>query len=192
VKASAAALSLDQQGAVTRREQLLVAIPYYAWANRGPGEMAVWLARSADVARPQPWPTVASIAKLTTSGGRNPRAINDQEEPKASNEPGFHWWPKKGGSEWIEYALAKPERVSEVEVYWFDDTGTGQVRVPAAWRVLYKDGDAWKPVEGVTEYGVAKDRYNRAAFTPVTTSALRLEVTLQPEWSAGVQEWKVK
>ena len=25
-----------------------VAIPYYAWANRGPGEMAVWLARPAD------------------------------------------------------------------------------------------------------------------------------------------------
>jgi hypothetical protein len=25
------------------------AIPYYAWAHRGPGEMAVWLARTADV-----------------------------------------------------------------------------------------------------------------------------------------------
>jgi DUF1680 family protein len=24
------------------------AIPYYAWAHRGPGEMAVWLARTAD------------------------------------------------------------------------------------------------------------------------------------------------
>jgi len=26
----------------------------------------------------------------------------------------------------------------------------------------------------------------------VTTSALRLEVALQPQWSAGIQEWKVK
>ena len=25
------------------------AIPYYAWANRGKGEMAVWLARTPDV-----------------------------------------------------------------------------------------------------------------------------------------------
>ncbi len=25
----------------------IVAIPYYAWSNRGPGEMAVWLRRSA-------------------------------------------------------------------------------------------------------------------------------------------------
>jgi len=28
-------------------------------------------------------------------------------------------------------------------------------------------------------------------FTPVTTSGLRLEVTMQAQWSAGVQEWKV-
>jgi DUF1680 family protein len=192
VKAQATALSLDQQGAVTRRQQPFVAIPYYAWANRGPGQMAVWLATKEDVARPQPWPTLASTAKLTTSGGRNPRAINDQEEPKASNEAGFHWWPKKGSTEWIEYVFAKPERVSEAEVYWFDDTGTGQVRVPGSWRVLHKDGEEWKPVAGAAEYGVAKDRYNRVVFTPVTTTAVRLEVTMQPEWSAGVQEWKLR
>ena len=41
-------------------------------------------------------------------------------------------------------------------------------------------------------YGVEKDRYNRVTFTPVTTSGLRLEVTMQPEWSAGIQEWKVR
>jgi DUF1680 family protein len=32
----------DRQG----RTRRLIAIPYYAWSNRGPGEMAVWLARS--------------------------------------------------------------------------------------------------------------------------------------------------
>jgi DUF1680 family protein len=78
------------------------------------------------------------------------------------------------------------------EVYWFDDTGRGQVRVPKAWRVLYKDASEWKPVDASGEYGVAKDRYNTVAFTPVTTSGLRLEVIMQPQWSAGVQEWKVK
>ena len=68
----------------------------------------------------------------------------------------------------------------------------GECRVPASWRVLYKDGDDWKPVEAAGAYGVAKDRYNQRRFKPVTTSALRLEVTLQPEWSAGIQEWKVE
>ena len=82
--------------------------------------------------------------------------------------------------------------VSEAEVYWFDDAGRGEVRVPRSWRILYRDGDQWKPVASVEPYGVAKDRYNKVAFKPVTTSALRLEVTLQQNWSAGIQEWKVK
>ncbi len=29
------------------RERRMTAIPYYAWSHRGPGEMAVWLARGA-------------------------------------------------------------------------------------------------------------------------------------------------
>jgi uncharacterized protein len=33
----------DQAG----RPRRLTAIPYYAWSNRGPGEMAVWLERRA-------------------------------------------------------------------------------------------------------------------------------------------------
>lgn len=37
-------LSDNGQGVITR-EQHFMAIPYYAWANRGPGEMAVWLPR---------------------------------------------------------------------------------------------------------------------------------------------------
>jgi hypothetical protein len=57
---------------------------------------------------------------------------------------------------------------------------------------LYKDGDTWKPVENLEPYGVAKDRYNKVTFKPVTTSGVRLEVTMQPELSAGIQTWKVK
>jgi uncharacterized protein len=38
---------------------------------------------------------------------------------------------------------------------------------------------------------VARDRWNGVAFTPVTTSALRLEIVMQPGFSAGVQEWRV-
>jgi hypothetical protein len=39
---------------------------------------------------------------------------------------------------------------------------------------------------------VAKDAFNAVTFAPVTTTGLRLEVTLQTEWSAGIQEWKVR
>ena len=89
-------------------------------------------------------------------------------------------------------AFAKPASVSEAQVYWFDDTGRGGVRVPQSWRLLYKEGADWKPVEAAGEYRVARDAYNTIRFKPVTTSALRLELVMQPGVSAGVQEWKVK
>ena len=120
--------------------------------------------------------------------------INDGEEPPSSNDPAsyFDWWPRKGTTEWVEYAFAKPATVSEVDIYWFDDTGRGEVRVPQAWRILYKDSDEWKPVENTVPYGVAKDQYNKVGFKSVTTNGLRIEVTMQPNWSAGLQDWKVR
>jgi uncharacterized protein len=142
-----------------------------------------------------PWPTIASASKVSASNSRkNPRNINDGEEPRTSSDPDsyFDWWPTKGATEWVEYLFEKPSLVSEVEVYWFDDTGRGEVRVPRSWRLLYQDGQAWKPVENSGPYGVERDGYNRVAFTPVTTAGLRIEVTMQPQWSAGLQEWRVK
>jgi DUF1680 family protein len=196
VKGRATSLAYNAQGEVERRPQDFLAIPYHAWANRGPGEMAVWIADRPTSARPQPRPTLASRAKVTASpAGRNLRAVNDQSEPRSSrdgNSSFFHWWPEKGVTEWVAYELDAPATVSEVEVYWLDDTGSGECRVPASWRVLYKDGEEWKPVEATGPYGVEKDTYNKVTFTPVTTTGLRLEVTLPPQWSAGIQEWKVR
>jgi DUF1680 family protein len=189
-------LAFDADAKLSKTEQPFTAIPYYAWANRGRGEMLVWIPRVDSAARPTPWPTVATTSTITVSGksSRNPKLINDGEEPASSNDSAsyFDWWPIKGTSEWVEYAFAKPATVSEVEVYWFDDTGSGEVRVPVSWRVLYRDGDAWKPVNATGPSGVEKDRYNRVRFAPVTTSGLRLELAMQPKWSAGLQEWKVR
>lgn len=74
----------------------------------------------------------------------------------------------------------------------FDDTNVGQVRVPASWRLLYRAGDEWKPVKNLETYETEKDRYNKVTFKPVTTNALRFEVTMQPQWPAGLEEWKVR
>jgi DUF1680 family protein len=195
IKGRAYGLAYDAKGSVTKTEQDLIAIPYAMWANRGRGQMIVWLAATDVVARPTPWPTAATTATVTTSPARrNPRAINDGDDPRSSDDPTsyFDWWPQRGTAEWVEYTLEKPTAVSEVEIYWFDDTGRGQVRVPASWRLFFRDGDAWKPVTTTDAFGVEKDRYNKLTFSPVTTTALRVEVTAQPQWSVGIQEWKVK
>ncbi|MBV9406190.1 MAG: glycoside hydrolase family 127 protein [Acidobacteriaceae bacterium] len=203
VKGSALALSYDAAGNVHQKEEKFTAIPYYSWANRGNGEMVVWIPDSKSSARPAPWPTLAMQSKVIASNGghrvsgegirKYPEAVNDGEDPKGSNDPSsyFDWWPEKGKTEWLEYTFPQTSTVSGAEVYWFDDTGRGGDRVPASWRILYKDGEEWKPVQNQQPYAIDKDRYDTVRFAPVTTSALRLEVTMQPGWSAGVSEWKV-
>jgi hypothetical protein len=52
-------------------------------------------------------------------------------------------------------------------------------------------GGGWKPVPGASEFGTNPNRFNRATFGPVETTALRIEVQLQPTWSGGVLEWRV-
>jgi DUF1680 family protein len=196
IKGKALSVTTDETGALVKVAQDFKTIPYFAWANRGRGQMAVWLADSEKSVRVPAKPTVASKSQVTVSGnGKNPRAINDQMEPASSNDAEnsfFHWWPRKGTEEWVEYSFAAPATVSQTEVYWFDDTGTGECRLPASWRVLYKEGENWKPVETADAYPVAKDQFNKVTFKPVTTTGMRLEVQLQPHWSAGIQEWKVQ
>lgn len=194
VKGESVALAYDAAGQVKRTTQPLTAIPYHVWANRGRGQMLLWIPSEETVARPAAFPTIATQSRVTTSGRNYPGGINDGEEPRNSLDMSsyFDWWPTKGTTEWVEYEFAKTATVSEVEVYWFDDTGRGEVRVPQSWRLLYKDGDQWREVENPGPYGVARDGYNKVTFKPVSTDGLRLEVTLQPNWSAGVLEWKVR
>ena len=52
VKGKALALSDDGQGKIAKSEQEFTAIPYYAWANRGRGEMIVWIPRTEAGAQP--------------------------------------------------------------------------------------------------------------------------------------------
>ena len=188
----------DAQRNLEKDKVPFTAIPYYAWANRGRGEMAVWLARDESGARPLPYPTIASTSKATASAdGVRPdaRALNDQREPKSSGDHAnrfLHWWPHKGTKEWVQYEFAKPTRVSAVEVYWFDDTGVGECRLPKSWQLFYRANGEWKPVGNPSGYGGEGNRYNRTTFDAVETDALRLEVQLPERFSAGIHEWRVE
>jgi len=171
------------------------AIPYYGWAHRGSGEMAVWLARDTSAVIPVGQPTLATKSKVTASFGKNPQSVNDQLEPKNSIDhevPFFYWWPHKGTTEWIQYDFPQPAEVSIVDVYWFDDTGIGECRLPKSWKILYRFKGKWRPVYTEGKYGTEKDTYNRVIFETVKTDAIRLEIQSQPERAGGIHEWKVK
>jgi DUF1680 family protein len=198
LRGTARAVRRADEGGLEAADHPFTAVPYHAWAHRGAGPMAVWLARSDDAARPAPAPTLASRSTPTAShchGGDTVTALNDQLEPADSlggGIPRMTWWARKGSREWVQYDFPAPARVRAVEVYWFDDTGEGQCRVPKSWRLHYRDGDEWKPVRRIGTPGTARDRYNHLEFPPVETDALRIEVQLQPGFSGGILEWKVE
>jgi hypothetical protein len=139
-------------------------------------------------------PKAPPVSASHCHGSDTVEALIDGREPKSSNDqtiPRFTWWDHRGGTEWVRRDFNPKRRVSAVEVYWFDDTGAGWCRVPESWRVLYQEGDEWRPVEQVSGLGIKADAYNRAAFKPVETTGLRIEVDLQPGFSGGILEWKV-
>jgi hypothetical protein len=183
-------------GVETKTNQPFTAIPYYAWANRGAGEMQVWIASEASAARPVPKPTLANTSKITASSfKRSIYSINDLDIPATSNDQSllyYHWWPAKDRTEWIEYDFKKRSIVSSCSVFWFDDAPWGGCRIPANWKILYKSGGTWLQVEVKGDYPNQKDFLNTVKFTPVETDALRLEVTLPQEFSSGIYEWIVE
>jgi hypothetical protein len=138
---------------------------------------------------------MASESKASASGGEILIGLNDQWDPASSSDrsrPYLHWWPHKATTEWVQYDFAEAAEVSRVGVYWFDDMDRGECRVPESWKILFLKGDQWVPVSHEDSYGVTKDDYNWIAFEPVRTSALRLEIQSQNDFSSGILEWKVQ
>ena len=121
-------------------------------------------------------------------------AVADGIEPVSSNDeriPRFTWWNHRGTTEWVQYDFPSQIRVSSVSVYWYDDTGDGECRVPKSWQLFYRKDDSWIAVSAETEFGTEVDRYNVVKFKPIETNSLKLEVQLQPNFSAGILEWKI-
>jgi hypothetical protein len=120
-------------------------------------------------------------------------AIGDGLLPENSNDhtiPRMTWWPHVGSREWVQFNFGSPKKITSATVYWFDDTGVGKCRVPVSARLLYKSGDEWKIVPG-GDIAVKADTMNRATFSAITTTALRVDAQLQPQFSGGILEWQV-
>jgi DUF1680 family protein len=202
-------LSRASDGVSIRKQaQSFTAIPYYAFGNRGPTEMAVWLAREESKSKIAPRPTIASTSRATSScgngtvaddypghkpptieqrfypntqdGSGNISAIYDQVEPVNSEDGSSSFLrlrPQSGDKAWVQYDFSRPAKVSSAEVYWKEDKQ--YCVLPKAWHLLYRDGAAWKPVQSADPYTIGRDKFNKVTFTPVTTSALRMEIELQ-------------
>ena len=202
---------------VARDGRKITGIPYCVWDHRKAGEMMVWVRQDGKSKKPKlddpSWAgklyrlldpaKLASSAPLTMleksavsasycSGSYTPSALNDRDEPENSgdqNIPRFSWWKHLGTKEWAQYTFPSPQKVSAVEVYWYEQR---QCHRPQSWKLLYKSGDEWKEVPDASAYGTEINKYNRVTFKPVETTALRIEAQLKPNRSSGILEWKVQ
>lgn len=197
IRTDAQVLGYDPIGRLTVSDVKLTLIPYYAWAHRGTGNMKVWLPQEVGATSPSLPATLASESKLDASHKTTAlSAVNDRMVPVDANDRSmayYHWWPKKGSTEWLAYEFPQSQSVSSSTVYWFDDDPWGGCRVPKSWKLYYKDGQGrWKPVEAQGGYGCEKGVPNTVEFTPVQTTALKLEVELPADNSSGIYEWEVE
>lgn len=197
LKTDAQILGYDDRGRLTATDVKLTLIPYYAWAHRGAGAMAVWLPQELSASRPTMPATLASESKVDASHKvKSISAINDRLVPKDENDrsvPYYHWWPKQGTTEWISYEFPSEATVSSATVYWYDDAPWGGCRIPQSWKMYYKDAQGqWQPVSGADKYGVEKGTGNTVNFDPVKTKAVKLEIVQPADNSSGLFEWEVK
>jgi hypothetical protein len=189
VTGSVEAIERDSRGetAPTAPHQL-TAIPYYAWANRGMGEMAVWMAREPGKAWLPP-SLPAPVVRVTTSGGVEKvwtgyndqndalSAIHDGREPLNSADASYRFFrmrPPAGERAWLVYEFDAPTELSFAKVYFYDDKRF--CTLPDSWRLLSREGEDWRPVEARNPYRVALDDWSQVEFYPITTTAVRLEV----------------
>ncbi len=190
-------LSFNDRGKLVTADKTLTLIPYYAWAHRGTGAMAVWLPQELSATRPTMPATLASKSRIKASTRTSAlRSIADRLVPKDEFDrsmPYYHWWPKQAVTEWISYEFKEATTVSNSTVYWFDDAPWGGCRVPKEWKIYYRDEQGnWQPVANPSKYGVEKGVPNTVRFDPVKTTAVKLEVRLPDEHSAGMFEWEVE
>lgn len=147
-------------------------------------------------------PTIAGTSRASESasapggrGGFGLLALRNSAAPENSHSmdaPRFAWTRRTGTLEWVEYDFAKAQTVQSAEVYWATAVRPNDpVKLPKSWRVLYKDGDNWKEVSATNGYPVAADQFSEATFSPVQTSALRIEAQLADGASAGMYAWRV-
>jgi hypothetical protein len=196
LEALAQATKQGDNNRIQVENKLIQAIPYYAWANRGSGEMAVWLPRTVGSSKPLPMPTICTHAKVTAStDNRSLSCVNDGYLPASSNDqrvPFYSLWPRNHATDWITYEFEKPQLISRSTVYWYDDGPWGGCRIPVSWKIQYMDETGqWKDVQPVAPYPIKKDELNLVSFQPIQTKQVRLVFQSTDRESVAIYEWEV-
>ncbi len=188
-------------------------IPYYLWANRGPGQMTVWLSITEQAAiasmLPTPPDTIAAKSIVTASrsaghtniGGTTAgdpsmayKALNDGLYPESREQwenirdlaPCLHFWsmPLEEWA-WVQYEFDILRKISEVEICWHDGSPALSLGAADDYELLYKasEEEEWKPVEEVSRQEIVKDDASQYWDSPETGKYTTYWASSGSRWS---------
>lgn len=180
-------------------------VPYYAWNNRGEKSMVVWMPRHEKLARQGMKSNLlarSSFGRVLAThtfekdtvaaavDGKTPKTSADQKQPRWTSLP----FKNRGQNIIVEFDQAKSLR--QISIYWYENPGSGAVKLPRGWWVDYRVGDGdWTRMKrhAADSYGLDKDKFN--AVRPDATlrcDAVSIRILPQVGFCMGVHEIRVE
>ena len=140
----------------------------------------------------------ATVTYSYKNAGDTEAALNDGIVPTGDHGaiPRFTWWNHQGTSEWVQYDLPSAMTISRSDILFFEDASQGGgCDFPQTFSHESWNGSTWVPMQLSHDYMNMIDLYGGhftiLRFTPVSTTKIRLKVTLKPGKSAGILEWRL-
>lgn len=161
----------DNVGAVTTSAAVSVTVNTSATVSQN-------IAPSATLASSNvsPWETLSAVNNNTSH-----TSSRDKNGGAYGNWRGAAGY---GQTDWVSFTWSTSRTLNAFEVYWWND-GLG-IATPTDARVEYWNGSAWISLGSI---GIALDQYNRLAFSPISTTSIR--VSMKSTLSTGILEARV-
>lgn len=183
------------EGKATAAELKL--IPYYAWNNRGAGQMEIWLPRKREMTVPRAEDSPFKEVRASHTYERDlAEAVGDLRSPTDSKDGGIpRWtsWPQRGKAQWVEVDLKKPGKLRSLAPYWYDDGGG--VQLPVSWEIETRHHGEWSPLKlyNTDAYQQVKDQFNVVhPASPLPVDAIRVKMVPKADACVGILELRVE
>lgn len=179
-------------------------VPYFAWNNRGEKSMIIWMPQTKKLAAEGMICNLLTkfqygeVLATHTHEGDNIAAVVDGKVPQKSSDQSNPRWtslPFNNRRQDISFNFRKLKKVSNISVYWYEDSNKEDVKLPREWWVDYKTKDGeWKRMDKyVTDfYGLERDRFNfvRPAAT-MHCDAIRISILPKVGHCVGIHEIEI-
>lgn len=173
-------------------------IPYFAWCNRGQGEMQTWFPTKPEllIYDARMGKSFKNVTATDCCERDIVEAIVDSNIPTSSADEGIPRWtsyPNAGKEQIVTLELKEPTPLRSFSIYWFDDNKG--VRTPKSWSLEYRKDGAWHPfaLYATDAYSVDKDRFNVIhPEAKLEIDAFRISITPQDDYAVGILEASVE